>query len=147
MKTLWDADTRAGTLARIDRIDADTRPVWGTMTAERMLAHLAESLKMALGITRCESKMLPIRFFPLKQLILYVFPFPKGAPTAPELLAGEALPVDDRKREIHDLVGTFAAREGRSDWPVHPAFGGLSAKAWGALTAKHFDHHLRQFGV
>jgi hypothetical protein len=30
---------------------------------------------------------------------------------------------------------------------VHPVFGTLSGKAWGALGWRHLDHHLRQFGV
>ena len=147
MKTFWDADTREAALARIDRLTDASRPAWGTMTADRMLAHLAESMKMAIGDLPCKPRKLPIRFFPLKQLIIYAFPFPKGAPTAPELLAGAEAPVAGLKGELRELLARFAARRDARDWPLHPAFGRLTPRAWGALTAKHFDHHLRQFGV
>jgi len=146
-KTFWDAEARDAALARIDRLTDATKPAWGKMTADRMLAHLAESMKMATGELRCESKKLPIRYFPLKQLIIYVLPFPKGSPTAPELLAGAQTSVDKLQREIRQLMTKFAARHDARDWPEHPAFGKLSTRAWGVLTAKHFDHHLRQFGV
>ena len=57
-----------------------------TFTAPKMVCHLADSLKMAMGDLKVASKRLPIRYPPLKQLILYVAPFPKGAPTAPHYL-------------------------------------------------------------
>ena len=147
MKTLWNDADRSRMLERIDRITDGSKPLWGRMTADRMLSHLVESAKMSVGELQCKSKMLPIRWFPLKQLILYVFPFPKGSPTAPELLAGAEAPVSDLKPELHLLVGKFAERRDRDDWPEHPAFGKLSREAWGKLTYKHFDHHLRQFQV
>ena len=147
MKTIWNDEDRTRLLDRVDRITDDSKPLWGRMMADRMLSHLVESAKMATGEIECKSKMLPIRWFPLKQLILYVFPFPKGAPTAPELLAGAKAPVADLKPELRRLIDKFAARADRDDWPRHPAFGKLSRDGWGALTYKHFDHHLRQFQV
>ena len=54
-----------------------------------MLAHLSQSARMALGELPVKSQgKRAFRVFPLKHLILYVFPFPKSAPTARELLAG-----------------------------------------------------------
>jgi hypothetical protein len=32
-------------------------------------------------------------------------------------------------------------------WARHPAFGDVSGKLYGVFIHKHFDHHLRQFGV
>ena len=147
MNTLWDDAARRELLARIDRIESSSKPKWGRMTAERMLAHLAESLKMATGELHCKSKRLPIRFFPLKQLILYVFPFPKGSPTAPELLAGAEAPVGAIRAEIHRLAEKFVSQRDQAAWPEHPAFGKLDAKGWGHLSYKHLAHHLEQFGV
>lgn len=146
MKTLFDVDVREDIQARIGRVTPATQARWGAMNAERMLSHLAESLKMALGEVSCKPKRLPIRFFPLKQLLIYVVPFAKGLPTAPELLTGPLAPLDDLKSEIGELMTKFASRRD-AGWPDHPAFGKLSAQGWGVLTRRHFDHHLRQFGV
>src|SRR5260370_28775094 len=134
MKTIWNHADRARVLSRMDRITDERKPRWGRMTADRMLAHVVESAKMSIGELQCESKRLPIRWFPLKQLILYVFPFPKGSPTAPELLAGAEAPVSDLKPELHRLVDKFAEPRDRHHWPEHPAFASLSREARAQLT-------------
>ena len=46
-------------------------PQWGKFTAPKMVCHLAESLKMAMGDLTVAPKDLPIRYPPLKQLIIY----------------------------------------------------------------------------
>jgi hypothetical protein len=147
MKTMFDEQARGGILARAARVTADTRPLWGTMNAEMMLAHLVENLRMGLGETQVKSKRLPIRFTPLRQLIVYWLPFPKGAPTAPELLPSDRRSVDVSKRELARLATAFGERASRKDWPPHPAFGNLGRRGWGVLAWRHMDHHLRQFGV
>jgi hypothetical protein len=44
------------------------------------------------------------------------------------------------------LVERFGHADPGKVWPVSPVFGALSGKDWGALSYKHLDHHLRQFG-
>ncbi|MBV8517484.1 MAG: DUF1569 domain-containing protein [Acidobacteria bacterium] len=148
MQTLFDEATRSTVLARIDRMQSGTAARWGKMNAEQMLAHLVQSLQMSSGELPTKSKRLPIRFFPLKQLIVYLLPFPKGAPTARELIPG-ANPgtVEENKRKLAQKITAFGALANATSWPEHPAFGRLSARAWGVLTYRHVDHHLRQFGV
>jgi hypothetical protein len=148
MKSLQRADDRQTLLARLDRISDMTLPQWGSLTAERMLAHLGESMKMATGAidVKAKSKLL-LRTFPVKHLIVYLLPFPKGVPTSPELLAGACGSVDAARAEIRRLFDEFAARSASGRWPSHPTFGLLTARQWGVLTYRHFDHHLRQFGV
>jgi len=146
-KTFWDAEARDAALARIDRLTDATKPAWGKMTADRMLAHLAESMKMATGELRCESKKLPIRYFPLKQLIIYVAPFPKSAPTAPELLARQPREWAHDVSDVQDLLARAGSARTTEAWPEHPAFGRLSKRAWGVLIYRHMDHHLKQFGA
>lgn len=134
-------------LARIDRVASGAKPHWGKMNAEQMLGHLVESLRMAVGELHPRPKKLPIRYFPLKQLIVYWLPFPKGSPTAPELLPKEVGTADRSKGEVARLLRLLAERASATEWPEHPAFGKLTTQAWGVLTYRHFDHHLRQFGV
>ena len=86
--------------------------------------------------------------FPLKHLLLYLAPFPKGAPTAPELLQG--VPSDDfetDKARLGELLTRIAHGPHEGPGPAHPLFGALSRQEWGVATYKHTDHHLRQFGV
>jgi hypothetical protein len=102
---------------------------------------------MALGDLPVAAKATPIRYPPLKQLIVYVAPFPKNVPTAPELLARAP---GDWSSDVHALLGLVdrvVARGPSARWPDHPAFGRLSPRAWGVLMYRHMDHHLRQFGA
>jgi hypothetical protein len=121
---------------------------WGRMNVEAMLAHLCNSSLMALGELAAVPKgNRAFQVFPLKHLLFYVVPFPKGAPTAPELLVaepGDAISGQASLQELLERVGTGPA-EGVG--PVHPLFGQLSRREWGVLMHKHVDHHLRQFGV
>jgi hypothetical protein len=148
MATFWDSATREDLCRRVARLTPETSAQWGKFSSAQMVAHLNDALRMAIGDLAVAPKNLPIRYFPLKQLILYVLPFPKGAPTAPELLArcGDA----DLKAEqaaFTELAAKAAARARTDRWPAHPAFGPLSYDAWGKLVCKHTEHHLKQFGV
>jgi len=147
MKTIWDESAQREIRGRIAKLEADRRGAWGRMSAPQMVCHLAESLKMALGEVSCEPKKMPIRYPPLKQLIIYVAPFPKNAPTAPELLQRSPAEWRSDVADLDALVGRVAARRGSRDWPDHPAFGRLTERAWGVLMYRHMDHHLKQFGA
>ena len=146
MKTLFDQRHRNGILTRLDRVTAESHPQWGKMNAEMMLAHLVASMRMAAGELPTKSKQLPIRFPPLRQLLVYWLPWPKGVPTAEELLPADRGTVEDNKRELVRLIRTVGESTSRT-WPSHPAFGNLGRRGWGVLTWRHLDHHLRQFGV
>lgn len=147
MKSLLEAGTRQAVLARVERIDDSSKGLWGHFTAPEMLAHLSQSLKMAVSELPTVSKKLPLRYFPLKQLVVYLLPFPKGVPTSPELLAAASDPMEKSKEELRRLFPKFAEAGVRGKWPEHPAFGSLTTQAWGVLMYRHTDHHLRQFGV
>ncbi len=149
MKSMWDEGGPREMRDRVARLTPERASGWGKMSAPQMVCHLADSLKMALGELQVASKNLPIRYPPLKQLIVYVAPFPKNAPTAPELLARPPRDWPAEIAELQALVDRFAARgrDAHAPWPDHPAFGTMSHRAWGVLTYRHMDHHLRQFGA
>lgn len=113
-----------------------------------MLAHLNDSFLMATGDLPVASKKLPLRYFPLKQLVIYVLPFPKGAPTAPEIIKrGATARFEEERTAFRTYADRLAAKPVTDTWPEHPAFGPLTHRAWGVLEFRHIDHHLRQFGV
>jgi Protein of unknown function (DUF1569) len=144
---LNEAD-RTAICQRIGTVTSAAVPHWGRMDAKAMLNHLRLSALMALGElpVACKSKR-AFQVFPIKHLILHVVPFPKGAPTAPELLVPGAAPVDAIRSELVSLVERIGAGPREGDGAVHPLFGRLSFREWGVATYKHTDHHLRQFGA
>lgn len=147
MKTIFDRDARERLLSRLQHITADAKPRWGKMNAEQMLAHLVEGMRMSLGEFPTRPKRMISRYPPFRQLFVYLLPWPKGAPTARELLPADRRSVDDSKRELARLVNAIAGRARETEWPDHPAFGQLSGRAWGVVGWRHIDHHLRQFGL
>jgi hypothetical protein len=119
------------------------------MDVAGMLQHLRLSASMTLGeLSVPSANKRAFQVFPLKHLILYVLPFPKGAPTSHELKPRVAAASFEEERaallELLERIGT-GPREGAG--PAHPLFGPLSWREWGVATYKHADHHLRQFGA
>jgi len=117
------------------------------MTAPQMLAHLTGWMAMASGDLPIPPRNLILRFTPIKQLLIFWLPFPKGVPTAPELVGRPPLKWSIEQDALRQHVEWFAQLGSKSDWPDHPAFGKLTTQAWCVLGYRHMDHHLRQFGV
>jgi hypothetical protein len=147
MKSLWNEPDARELRLRISRLRPDARGQWGRFTAPQMVVHLTDAAKMAMGELAIPPRKMALRYFPLKQLIIYVLPFPKGAPTAPQLVDRVAAEWDGELRQLEMAMGRLAAQPDCDGWPEHPAFGRLSRRAWGVLVYRHTDHHLRQFGV
>ena len=148
MKTLHNAEDCEAVLRRIAALSGDAPRQWGTMSVGAMVAHLCAAAEMALGdlIARPKGPR-AFRAFPLKQLVLYILPIPKGAPTARELVVADAGDFEAARARLVALVSRVAARPADAPGPDHPLFGSLTSRQWGALAYKHMDHHLRQFGV
>ncbi len=145
-KTLLDPTVERDLLTRLDHLTPETQGRWGHMSVAQMLHHLGGAIRMATGDLSIPPRDSVLRRFPLKQLIVFVLPFPKGAPTAPALLAKGEFSFEGERETVRELLGTFAKRQ-IAEWPEHPAFGPLNRDQWGILVWKHVDHHLCQFGV
>lgn len=147
MATFLDDRDRARLMGRLSTLTSGSQARWGRFTATGMVCHLRECARMASGeLAVPDAGKKAFQTFPLKHLILYVMPFPKGAPTAPLLLAATAEDFEISMRQLIGELDTFLHEDQRPA-PAHPLFGPLTRKEWGALVYKHTDHHLRQFGV
>ena len=147
MKTLWGPAAREELCERLGRLTPSAERRWGSMTAPAMVAHLADAMLMALGELHIPSRNLPLRFTPIKQLVIFWLPFPKNAPTAPQLIGRAPREWPSECAALRSLIERFGQREQRGRWPDHPAFGTMTGRAWGVLGYWHIDHHFRQFGA
>jgi len=148
MRSILKDEDRAAIVNRLRSLSASSTRRWGTLDVTSMLRHLRLSALMTVGELSVPSvNKRAFQMFPLKHLILYVFPFPKGAPTAPELKPDTAAGFEDERAAVLELVERIGtgARDGVG--PAHPLFGPLTWREWGAVTYKHADHHLKQFGA
>jgi hypothetical protein len=118
------------------------------MSVTGMLQHLRLAARMAVGdLPVASANKRVFQVFPLKHLILYVLPFPKGAPTAPELYPSAAASFEEEREGVLGLLDRIGAGPREGAGPAHPLFGPLSWREWGVATYKHVDHHLKQFGA
>jgi hypothetical protein len=148
MGSILNDSDRTSLINRMSSLTASTPARWGKMNVVAMLRHLGLSARMATGDLAVASvNKRPFQIFPLKHLLLYVLPFPKGAPTATELHPGEAESFDEERALLLNLLEQIAAGPHDGPGPAHPLFGPLSRREWGVVTYKHVDHHLKQFGA
>jgi hypothetical protein len=150
MASLFDDRTREALLRRLAALTPAATPRWGRFTPGAMLCHLVDSARMGLGeLPVAARRRGPHAFqrFPLKHLMLYVLPFPKGVATAPELLGTPAGDFERDRALVRELTQRLADGPREGPGPAHPFFGPLSRREWAVLAVRHIDHHLRQFGV
>lgn len=116
------------------------------MTAHQMVCHICDQLAVALGdIPSKETDTIFSRTI-LKWLVLYAMPStPKGKiQTVPEMLSTETSTWSGDIERFKKLISRLSTE---ANPKPHPVFGPLSQHEWGIVSAKHIDHHLRQFGV
>ena len=146
--SLWEERSRRSLAARAARLTPELRAQWGRMTCPQMLTHVNDQLRMSMGEIAAKPKRVPVRYPPIKQLLVYSLPWPQGLPTSPELMTRIDASVWTAEVEAFEkLLAQFAARGPNESWPLHPAFGPLTRQGWGVLAYRHVDHHFRQFGV
>ena len=148
MGSILNESERNAIYSRMESLSASSNRRWGKMSVTEMLEHLRLSAEMAAGDLPVASANKRIfQVFPLKHLILYVVPFPKGAPTAPDLYPKDAGSFEDERAALRQLMDRIATGAQTGMGPAHPLFGTLSWREWGVLIHKHTDHHLKQFGA
>ncbi len=148
MGSILNETDRAAIVNRMRLLSTSSTRRWGTMDVTGMLKHLHLSALMALGEMEVPSANKRVfHVFPLKHLLLYVVPFPKGAPTAPKLKPVDAESMEEERAAVLELLERMGTGPSEGAGPAHPLFGPLTWREWGVVTYKHADHHLKQFGV
>src|SRR6185295_16762493 len=115
MGSILNERDRTAICNRMRSLSASSTARWGRMNVTEMLQHLRLSARMTVGeIEVASSNKRMFQVFPLKHLILYVLPFPKGAPTAPELRPVVAAGFEEERAAVLTLLEQIGAgpREG-----------------------------------
>src|ERR1044072_5807056 len=147
MGSILNERDRSEILGRFQTLSASSTRRWGSLDVVGMLQHLSLSARMTLGELQVTSSNKRVfQMFPLKHLILYVLPFPKGAPTAAELKPADTLSFEEERAALLELLERIGTGPSEGTGPAHPLFGSMTWHEWGVVTYKHADHHLKQFG-
>ncbi len=151
MQYLDNEDDRIGIINRLDRLKANSKAQWGSMSPNGMICHMADQLAIATGERKTVKERSILATWLGKWLALYVVPWRKGKERAPTEMDQTKLgtpptSIEHDRQRLRKLLDTFLAMKSK-DLGVHPFFGKLNKKDWSRLLYKHFDHHLDQFGI
>ena len=152
MKSLQDPLERAALIHRVMGLRPDVKPLWGRMTAQQMVCHLADSFRACMGEKLVSSATGPLQRTLLKWFALYLpLPWPKGVPTRPEVEQGVGgtppRDFDTDRRDLITLLQRICKDTRDFQWHSHPIFGAMREVEWSRWAYLHVDHHLRQFGA
>ena len=146
MKSLFEAQAYQEILDRLNKLEADSTPLWGKMTVGQMVWHCQIPLKVAIANKEGETKLNPLLRWLFKKSLYNDRPWRKNLPTSPLARAVEPRDFDVELPVLKGLVRDFHELKSREQWNQHPLFGSFTPQQWGQLQYKHLDHHLRQFG-
>src|SRR5688500_12611687 len=105
MGSILNEQDRAAIDRRLRSLSVSSTRRWGSMDVVAMLQHLRLSARMTLGELLVPSvNKRAFQTFPLKHVILYVLPFPKGAPTAPELKPANSVSFEEERAALLELL-------------------------------------------
>lgn len=150
MKTLRHQQDRKNIIERINNLTGEEKALWGKMNVQQMVSHLVQSGEMPFSPILPDKSNFASRRL-IKPLVLYVLPMPKDVKTSPDLdqQANGRKPQEfavDKQLAI-EYIERLSGIELDHGCSYHPFFGPMSAREWAVIGYKHFDHHLRQFGV
>jgi hypothetical protein len=134
---------------RIDELHPNSKPMWGKMSVAQMLAHCIVPTRISSGELESRQTFLGKLFGNMaKKQMLASEQMKKGLPTAPGFIIKTEPDFYASQQGLKDAIQIlYATDKTELLHRKHPFFGKLSLEEWGILNYKHYDHHLRQFGV
>lgn len=141
------------TITRLQQLQADTIPQFGSMTPQQMVEHITVTIKGSNGKIN-----IPLRFTEdeaavwKKKMIYTDMDFPMGLKSplvadGPPVYVHADLPaaVEALRAELTDFEAHH--QQNPEIKHTHPRLGELNHKEWLIFHSKHFTHHFKQFGL
>lgn len=150
MKNIFDLNDIKTTIERINRLTPTTKPLWGEMSVDKMLAHCNVSYEMIFenslpkpkGIKRILLRLI------VKPIVVSEKPYKKSLRTAPQFLIASAKNFENEKERLIKYIKKVQNLGGEYfDNLESHSFGKLTKTQWNNMLYKHLNHHLTQFGV
>ena len=139
-------------LPKLNNLTADTKALWGKMTAQHMVEHLILAVKMSNGKVRLECFNPPEKLPTLKRILLSSRPLPRNFINpylGEDLMPLEYKSLEEAKQilaeEIKDYYKYF--EDNPDTFLTNVTFGDLNKDEWEVFHQKHFIHHFKQFGL
>lgn len=150
MKNVFDKKEAEAIIDRIHKLMSNSKPLWGKMTVEQMLAHCNITYEMVYDSKHKKPNVF-IKFILktfVKNKVVNEASYKQNNPTGPQFI------IKDKKyfeEEMNQLIGyinkTQELGEYYFDNKESHSFGKLTKTEWNNMFYKHLDHHLKQYGV
>ena len=149
----FDHDYVELVLRRIQRIDSEATPAWGTLDRAKMIRHLAEMVRYSMGLA---GDLPDVSTWFTRRIVAPLLM--RGILSIPKNVKGPAEPDSAQLTEVfepnpdkyllrvlEEYLSHVQADEVNPK--SHPLFGPIGIDGWAKMHMLHFEHHLRQFGV
>lgn len=136
-------------LPYFDKLQADTKPLWGSMSAQRMIEHLTDTLKIATGEVTFPMEIPEdkiermVAFLDSDKLMAKGLKVPFALENTPLRHSEIELAIDEYVETWIDLETLYNSSPGLTN--SHPYYGSLNFEQWKRLHSKHLTHHFTQF--
>lgn len=150
MINIFDKKETEAVIARINKLTPDTKPLWGKMSVDQMLAHCNVTYELSYENIhkRPNASMRFILRALVKGSVVNEIPYKKNIRTAPVFIIADQKNFEaEKKRLIGYIKKTQELGADHFDGRESHSFGKLTKTEWNNMFAKHLDHHLGQFGV
>ena len=149
MRSLFEPAAASELKDRLSKLRPESQRQWGKMSLAQALAHCSEQMEMVLG-RKFTPRSLMGRVFGrfAKAKLLSEEPMPRDMPTDKNFVVNDERDLGSERDRLRTLIDEFVVG-GPAGCTKHPHsfMGPMTPNEWATLMYKHFDHHLRQFGV
>ncbi len=148
--SIYESSTTTLLISRLNKLNANTKALWGKMNSPQMLHHL--NLIYDTAFHKYDPKTPAFVKFMLKTFVKSTVvgdkPYKKNSPTAKYLVMTSDFGFEKEKEAlISNLKDAEKKGPAYFEHKDSNGFGKLTAKEWSHMLYKHIDHHFSQFGV
>ncbi len=151
MENIFDVQVVQDYINRINALEKDVQPLWGTMSVDQMLAHCNVSYEMIYEPEKHKKPGAIAKFILksfVKSKVVNEIPYKQNIPTGPQFkIVGDKNFDEEKKRLIGFIQKTQQLGRSAFEGKESHSFGKLSSDEWNNMFAKHLNHHLSQFNV
>jgi len=150
MNNVFNQADTSEIINRINKLEPSTKPLWGKMSAEHMLAHCNVAYEMVYEDKHKKPNAI-IKFILkslVKKKVVNDAPYPKSSNTAQQFIIKDVRDFKmEKERLVNYITKTQQLGESYFDGRDSHSFGVLNKNEWNNMFYKHLNHHLSQFGV
>ena len=131
-------------LTHLNRLTPEAKPEWGKMSAQRMVEHLTDTLRIATGEN---PQVLLIPEEKVDRMVAFLYtdkPMAKNM-EVPFAKADTPLRHEELELAIDEFVEVYL--EFQELFAENAFYGPLNYEQWDLLHKKHLTHHFTQFGI